>query len=82
VLVIKDESESMSLGGRAEAANTTHTSLIEQLKSDPSIDVTSTLIRPNSDGTRLTSALIDGLSNLPASRVAGVIAITDGQIHD
>jgi len=64
VLVIKDESESMSLGGRAEAANTTHTSLLEQLKSDPSLDVTSTLIRPNSDGTRLTSALIDGLSNL------------------
>ena len=82
VLVIKDESESMSLGGRAEAANTTHTSLLEQLKSDPSLDVTSTLIRPNSDGTRLTSALIDGLSNLPAARLAGVIAITDGQIHD
>jgi len=82
VLVIKDESESMSLGGRAKAANTTHMSLIEQLKSDPSIDVTSTLIRPNSDGTRLTSALINGLSNLPASRLAGVIAITDGQIHD
>jgi len=72
VLIIKDESESMSLGGRAEAANTTHTSLLEQLKSDPSL----------SDGTRLTSALIDGLSNLPAARLAGVIAITDGRIHD
>ena len=82
VLVIKDESESMSLGGRAEAANNTHTALMEQLKADPSLDVTSTLIRPNSDGTRLTSALIDGLSNLPAARLAGVIAITDGQIHD
>jgi len=79
VLIIKDESESMSLGGRAEAANTTHTSLLEQLKSDPSLDVTSTLIRPNSDGTRLTSALIDGLSNLPAARLAGVIAITVGE---
>jgi len=82
VLVIKDESESMKLGERAEASDKTYQVLIEQLKADPSIDVSTALIRPNSDGTRLTSSLIDGLGNLPASRLAGVIAITDGQVHD
>ena len=82
VLVIKDESESMTLGQRAEASAKTYTALLEKLKADPTLDVTTTLIRPNSDGTRLTSSLIDGLSNMPANRLAGVIAITDGQIHD
>ena len=82
VLVIKDESESMRLGGRAEAADKTYQDLIQQLEADPSLDVSTALIRPDSDGTRLTTSLIDGLGNLPASRLAGVIAITDGQVHD
>lgn len=82
VLVIKDESESMKLGDRAEAADKTYQALIEQLKADPSLDIATALIRPDSDGTRLTTSLIDGLGNLPASRLAGVIAITDGQVHD
>ena len=82
VLIIKDESESMKLGERSEAADKTYQALLEQLKADPSLDVSTALIRPNSDGTRLTTSLIDGLGNLPASRLAGVIAITDGQVHD
>ena len=82
VLVIKDESESMKLGERDEAADKTYQALIEQLKADPTLDVSTALIPPDSDGTRLTTSLIDGLGNLPASRLAGVIAITDGQVHD
>lgn len=82
VLVIKDESESMQLGDRAAASDQAYQALIEQLKADPTLDVSTSLIRPDSDGTRLTSSLIDGLGNLPASRLAAVIAITDGQVHD
>ena len=82
VLVIKDESESMQLGGREDASNKAYTSLLEQLKADPTLEVNTAIIRPDSDGTRLTSSLIDGLGNMPANRLAGVIAITDGQIHD
>lgn len=82
VLVIKDESESMNVGGRKDASDATYQALMAQLKADPSIDATTSFIRPDSDGTRLTSSLIDGLGNLPAARLAGVIAITDGQVHD
>ena len=82
VLVLKDESESMMLGERGAAADKTYTDLIEQLKADPTLEVSTAIIRPNSDGTRLTSSLIDGLGNMPANRLAGVIAITDGQVHD
>lgn len=82
VLVIKDESESMKLGQRAAASNDAYQALMEQLNADPSLDVSTALIRPDSDGTRLTTSLIEGLGNLPAARLAGVIAITDGQVHD
>lgn len=82
VLVIKDESESMALGERGDAADKTYAALMEKLKADSTIEVNTAIIRPNSGGTRLTTSLIDGLGNMPASRLAGVIAITDGQIHD
>ncbi len=82
VLVIKDESESMKLGTRGDAADKTYAALMEKLKADPTLEINTAIIRPNSDGTRLTTSLIDGLGNMPASRLAGVIAITDGQIHD
>ena len=82
VLVIKDESSSMQLGERAKAANKTYAALVDKLKADPTLEVSTATIRPDSDGTRLTSTLIEGLGNMPASRLAGVIAITDGQIHD
>ncbi len=82
VLVIKDESESMMLGARSAAAEKTYAALIETLKADPTLEVNTAVIRPNSDGTRLTSSLIDGLGNMPANRLAGIIAITDGQVHD
>ena len=82
VLILKDESESMQLGGRAEAANKTYEKLIETLRTDPSLEVATALVRPDADGTRMTGALIEGLGNLPASRLAGVISLSDGQVHD
>jgi len=82
VLVIKDESESMKLGNRAAAADKNYAALLETLKADPTLEVNTAIIRPDSDGTRLVSSLLDGLGSMPISRLAGVIAITDGQIHD
>ena len=82
VLILKDESESMQLGGRDEAANKTYEKLIETLRADPSLEVATALVRPDADGTRMTGALIEGLGNLPASRLAGVISLSDGQVHD
>lgn len=82
VLILKDESESMQLGGRAEASNKTYEKLLETLRADPSLEVATSLVRPDADGTRMTRALIEGLGNLPASRLAGVISLSDGQVHD
>ncbi len=39
--------------------------------------------RPDSaDGTRLFEALVAGIGDVPADRLSGIIAITDGQVHD
>ena len=34
------------------------------------------------DGTRLFSALTSALADVPPDRVAGVVMITDGRVHD
>ena len=46
------------------------------------LEVITLPIPPGDDGTRMTQVLIDGLGQLPAGRIAGVFALTDGQIHD
>ncbi len=82
VLVLRDQSGSMALGNRPALAQAGFETLIETLNAQPNLDVTTAIIPPDSDGTRLGATLIDQLSNLPASRLAGIITLTDGQVHD
>jgi hypothetical protein len=37
---------------------------------------------PGDDGTRLFAALTNGLADVPPNRLAGVIMVTDGVVHD
>ena len=37
---------------------------------------------PDDDGTRLFAALESALATIPSNRLAGVIMLTDGQVHD
>jgi hypothetical protein len=37
---------------------------------------------PSNSGTQLTTALSEALSDLPRDRIAGIFALTDGQVHD
>lgn len=81
-LIITDSSQSMSIGARADDSAALRQALTEQLQAQGGLDVVNITLPPSEDGTRLTPTLIDGLGNLPANRIAGVFAITDGQIHD
>jgi hypothetical protein len=83
VLVI-DDSTSMALGSRLE----TRAEAIENLKRDldllPSLDVR---IVESSDaakdgGTALFGALDQTIADLSRDRLAGVLFVTDGQVHD
>ncbi len=81
-LVITDKSASMDIGERSKTAGDMATDLNAKLRAMGDIEVININIEAGDDGTPLAPALIEGLSNLPANRIAGVFAITDGQVHD
>lgn len=82
VLILRDASGSMSLGSRSSQIDTAYKALTAKLAEDSTLDVTTAIIPADVNGTRLTSTLVETLGGLPQSRLAGVIALTDGQIHD
>ncbi|MBL4853909.1 MAG: hypothetical protein JKY25_06680 [Robiginitomaculum sp.] len=81
-LVISDNSESMAFGTRKQVSETVHTRLLDALNGLENLELINVNVAPGTDGTRLTQTMIDALAGLPADRIAGVIAITDGQVHD
>ena len=82
VLILRDASASMSLGARPDYSSRIYSELIDRLSQDSSLEVTTTTIETDVNGTLLTQHMIEQLGNLPQNRLAGVIAITDGRIHD
>ena len=82
VLVMTDGSQSMSLGNRSEMSATAVSALETTLGADSSLEIVAAPIPVEADGTRLASSLIDALGTVPSARLAGVIAVTDGQVHD
>jgi uncharacterized membrane protein len=81
-LVLTDNSESMQLADREAVSNSVRSRLTDGLTALDNTEIVEVNIAPGQDGTRMTQALIDSLAQLPANRIAGVFAITDGQVHD
>ena len=86
LLVIHDRSESTQAGDRERQLEALRLGLAETVAEDESLDTVlvdlSTSTLPGQDGTRLLPALREGLGEVPANRLAGVVVLTDGQIHD
>ncbi len=82
VLVITDGSQSLSLGARDAMVAKALAGLETQLSADNSLEVITARIPVDTGGTRLGAALVEALGTVPAARLAAVIAITDGQVHD
>ncbi len=82
VLVLIDESQSMSVGTRASQLSAAQTRLTNELNALDGIETVTATIKPDRNGTQLISGMIDELTDLPRSRLAGIIALTDGQVHD
>jgi hypothetical protein len=86
-IVIVDESPSQRIGDRQRATDEALATLSEQLGRERDLDVR--VIRAGKpqpgagdDGTRLFAALTRAMSDVPRERLAGVVMITDGQVHD
>jgi hypothetical protein len=86
-IIIVDESPSQQIGDRQHATDEALAALSGPLGRERDLDVR--VIRAGKpqpgagdDGTRLFTALTRAMSDVPRERLAGVVMITDGQVHD
>jgi hypothetical protein len=80
-LAVLDQSQSMAIGGRAAIGRAAVQKLQAQAAQIPNLQLRVVDVPAAADGgTDLFSAAHDALSGIPAGQLAGVIAITDGQV--
>ncbi len=85
--VVVDDSQSQAIAGRTARTDEVRKALDDKLKAFPNLDVryvhsASTSADNERDGTMLFTDLGQALSDVPPDRLAGVIMITDGEVHD
>jgi hypothetical protein len=83
--IVLDKSPSQSFGDRARQTEAARAALTERLGRIQNLEVRVIEAGQSdgeTDGTRLFSALSAGLADVPPDRVAGVILVTDGRVHD
>ncbi len=89
-IVVVDESTSQKLAHRPAQVKAIRDSLDEKLSGVKNLEVKWVTASPTEgqanaskgSGTQLFAALNRALANTPPDRIAGVIMITDGQVHD
>ena len=81
-LIVVDQSESLGLAGRREAARATADAVAQRLAAEQGLDVRVRETRGGPDGTMITSVIEDALSDVSRDRIGGVIVVTDGQAAD
>lgn len=85
-VLLTDRSASQRLPGREATTEAARAALIEKLKALPGIELREAIFDDRDggrgDGTRLFETLSRALADVPPERVAGVVAITDGRVHD
>lgn len=84
VLMLEDESASQRLSDRAEQTSTAANRIAAQIQARPNIELRRIIVPDGQGdaGTELMTALSDALAEEPRARVAGIIALTDGRVHD
>ena len=89
-LVVVDDSDSMAIGERRPQVQAAREALKKRLSQQEGLEVREAVLPPahiqlGSDrpgGTRLIEAMRSALVEVPPERLAGVILLTDGQVHD
>jgi hypothetical protein len=82
-LLVVDHSASMQVGERARLAEAARAAVSQQATKLPDLELRTVTVSEGGDsGTRLFAAIEQALADIPHSRLAGTIAITDGQVHD
>ncbi|MGD9981284.1 MAG: hypothetical protein AB7H66_06965 [Hyphomonadaceae bacterium] len=81
-LIVVDQSESLALAGRREAARAAGDAMAQRLAEEQGLDVRVREARGGPDGTMITGVIEDALSDVARDRIGGVVVITDGQAAD
>jgi hypothetical protein len=84
-VVVVDKSPSQGFGDRTQQTEEARKAVAERLGHIPGLEVRTVEAGQSdgeTDGTRLFTALNSALADVPPDRVAGVIMITDGRVHD
>lgn len=86
LLIVSDKSPSQIISGREELVTMALDKFKNSLSSITNLDTEIVALdadnEQSKDGTMAFTALREALSRLAANRIAGVVMITDGQIHD
>ena len=80
-LLLVDRTPSMGIRDRAAIAARTEAAILAEARAVPGLVLREGAIRPG-DGTRLFAAATEASADIPRGRLAGIIAITDGENHD
>ncbi len=82
-LLVIDQTASMSVGNRTHLAELARTRIEQQAHGLHDLELR-TIVVPEggSEGTRLFAAIDRALADIPRARLAGIVAVTDGQVHD
>ncbi|MDF3072886.1 MAG: rane protein [Alphaproteobacteria bacterium] len=86
-VIVVDQSESQNLAQRPQQIAAARASLQRKLSAVERLEIREVVLPPSSagverNGTRLIDAMNDALSDVPRDRLAGVVLLTDGQVHD
>ncbi|MFU8822918.1 hypothetical protein [Yoonia sp.] len=84
VMVVVDESASQRIADRPDQNEAALANVTQQLNRQPNTEMRIVTLgdAPGDQGTALMSALSQALAEEPQGRVAGIILITDGRVHD
>src|SRR5919107_6269712 len=82
-LLVVDRSDSARIGARAAQIEAARAAVEARAARLPELELrTVEVAEAGNQGTRLFAALERALAEVPRARLAGVIALTDGQAHD
>lgn len=82
VILLDDRSASQSLPGRDGQTDAAMDQITGQLAALPGVELRRVTVADDPDGTLIGTALTRALAAEPEARVAGIVAVTDGQAHD
>ncbi len=82
-LLVIDQTASMQVNDRAALTAAAQSAIREQARQFRDLDLRTVTVPEKGDaGTLLFAEIERAIGDIPRSRLAGIVAITDGQIHD